>query len=111
MSHIDPAPRWPISRCAPGTSVHYPLSLTLFTEQCSQRKFSKLEGKMMIHFIFAKENVEKNYNRKSQEAGEPRFFSVTPILDPKCVDLPGGPVVQTPCSECRRPGFNLWSRN
>ena len=26
-------------------------------------------------------------------------------------DFPGGPVVKTPRSQCRGPGFNLWSRN
>ena len=24
-------------------------------------------------------------------------------------DFPGGPVVKTPCSHCRRPGFHPWS--
>ena len=26
-------------------------------------------------------------------------------------DFPGGPVVKTPGSQCRRPGFNPWSGN
>ena len=26
-------------------------------------------------------------------------------------DFPGGPVAKTPCSECRGPGFALWSGN
>ena len=26
-------------------------------------------------------------------------------------DLPGGPVVNTPQSQCQRPGFNSWSGN
>ena len=26
-------------------------------------------------------------------------------------DFPGGPVVKTPCSQCRDPGFDLWSGN
>ena len=26
-------------------------------------------------------------------------------------DFPGGPVDKTPRSQCRRPGFNPWSRN
>ena len=24
-------------------------------------------------------------------------------------DFPGGPVAKTPCSQCRGPGFDLWS--
>ena len=26
-------------------------------------------------------------------------------------DFPGGPVVKTPCSQCRGPGFDPWSGN
>jgi len=26
-------------------------------------------------------------------------------------DFPGGPVAKTPCSQCRRPGFNPYSGN
>ena len=26
-------------------------------------------------------------------------------------DFPGGPVVRTPCSQCRGPGFDPWSGN
>ena len=27
------------------------------------------------------------------------------------LDFPGGPVVKTPCSQCRGPGFYSWSGN
>ena len=26
-------------------------------------------------------------------------------------DFPGGPVAKTPCSQCKGPGFDSWSRN
>ena len=35
------------------------------------------------------------------------------IINKKCMlrDFPGGPVVKTPCSQCRGHGFDPWSGN
>ena len=37
------------------------------------------------------------------------WYAVSSIENTMQRDVPGGPVPETPCSQCRRPGFSSWS--
>ena len=39
------------------------------------------------------------------------LWSEGSVLKLDCGDFPGGPVAETPSSQCRGPGFHLWSGN
>ena len=39
------------------------------------------------------------------------FFVMIPLLNQVVRELPGSPVVRTPCSHCQGPGFSPWSGN
>ena len=44
-----------------------------------------------------------------REDSSPHWGPQIFVLKPAWGDFPGGLVAKTPCSQCRRSGFNLWS--
>ena len=59
-----------------------------------------------------REYFRRGLRKKGQRGRIKKFSGVVSFSQQILIqDFPGGPVVKTPCSQCRGPGLEPWSRN
>ena len=91
------------SVCQTKTKIAMPFYLTHYVLEKTSRPRKNLVNK---------KNVLPKIYKTASNLRLHSYSKLICVCDKECHrDFPGGPVAETPCSQCRDPGFDPWSGN